>query len=277
MLSTWHDLLPREMERLKLDRKELVKLFGGVRDDWIATDLKGWLAPNRQGRWNELLSVSVHALMMTSQLRSLHRGTARCAKPRLALPPCFPPVPFSNFRFYEGTVSPVIKALASKDHELYIVTTKQVSAVDKGLFNLACRTRLPVDSWGDAATSPVPCPRPPSSGPIHRAAPDRDGRHPLPRGPHLLTDGERGAQVGPTRAHPSGPGGGGQVPLCGGQAGDAGEGGQGAEPGALEGEERGDDASSQAEASCFMSAPRQLLEGMDCNSSVQNIVDRALC
>lgn len=26
---------------------QLVNLFGNVRDDWIASDLKGWLAPNR--------------------------------------------------------------------------------------------------------------------------------------------------------------------------------------------------------------------------------------
>jgi hypothetical protein len=48
MLATWHrSMLPEAMARLGCARGDLVKLFGGVRDDWIKNDLPGWLAPNR--------------------------------------------------------------------------------------------------------------------------------------------------------------------------------------------------------------------------------------
>lgn len=46
MLANWHTLLPAKMAEWDLDRAALVKLFGGVRDHWIATDLDSWLAPN---------------------------------------------------------------------------------------------------------------------------------------------------------------------------------------------------------------------------------------
>lgn len=47
MLATWETLLPDCMAKWKLDRAELVSLFGSTRDAWIERDLKGWLAPNR--------------------------------------------------------------------------------------------------------------------------------------------------------------------------------------------------------------------------------------
>eukprot|EP00775_Hariotina_reticulata_P011464 gene11464-11610_t len=40
MLENWHYMLPSRMQEWGLDR-------GSVRDDWIAEDLAGWLAPNR--------------------------------------------------------------------------------------------------------------------------------------------------------------------------------------------------------------------------------------
>lgn len=47
MLERWSTMLPEYMERWQLDRANLVELFGKTRDDWIASDLDGWLAPNR--------------------------------------------------------------------------------------------------------------------------------------------------------------------------------------------------------------------------------------
>lgn len=47
MLANWHTMLPELMKHMGHERSELVALFGGVRDHWIKTDLKGWLAPNR--------------------------------------------------------------------------------------------------------------------------------------------------------------------------------------------------------------------------------------
>eukprot|EP00878_Enallax_costatus_P030946 GHUV01033766.1.p1 GENE.GHUV01033766.1~~GHUV01033766.1.p1 ORF type:complete len:213 (+),score=60.36 GHUV01033766.1:674-1312(+) len=47
MLQSWHDILPAKMREWSLDRSKLVHLFGSVRDNWIAEDLQGWLAPNR--------------------------------------------------------------------------------------------------------------------------------------------------------------------------------------------------------------------------------------
>jgi phosphoglycolate phosphatase-like HAD superfamily hydrolase len=47
LLRNWRgEVLPQAMERWGLDRAALVKLFGRVRDEWIARDLEGWLAPN---------------------------------------------------------------------------------------------------------------------------------------------------------------------------------------------------------------------------------------
>ncbi|KAL4538461.1 hypothetical protein Ndes2437A_g01479 [Nannochloris sp. 'desiccata'] len=47
MLNNWHSLLPEYMKTWNLDRNELVQLFGSTRDEWMAADLDGWLAPNR--------------------------------------------------------------------------------------------------------------------------------------------------------------------------------------------------------------------------------------
>lgn len=48
MLARWHSgLLDEAMARWRLERAPLVELFGRVRDEWIASDLRGWLAPNR--------------------------------------------------------------------------------------------------------------------------------------------------------------------------------------------------------------------------------------
>lgn len=48
MLERWHGgMLSDYMAKWALDRDKLVKLFGSVRDEWIAADLAGWLAPNR--------------------------------------------------------------------------------------------------------------------------------------------------------------------------------------------------------------------------------------
>ncbi|KAL4452021.1 hypothetical protein ABPG75_007683 [Micractinium tetrahymenae] len=47
MLKSWHELLPEYMQRWGLVRSELVDLFGSTRDEWMAADLEGWLAPNR--------------------------------------------------------------------------------------------------------------------------------------------------------------------------------------------------------------------------------------
>ncbi|KXZ52324.1 hypothetical protein GPECTOR_10g956 [Gonium pectorale] len=47
MLATWETMLPSYMAKWGLQRAQMVELFGRVRDDWIAEDLSGWLAPNR--------------------------------------------------------------------------------------------------------------------------------------------------------------------------------------------------------------------------------------
>jgi hypothetical protein len=47
MLHNWHEILPQKMEDWALDRSAMVELFGSTRDEWMAEDLQGWLAPNR--------------------------------------------------------------------------------------------------------------------------------------------------------------------------------------------------------------------------------------
>ena len=46
MLEAWGAELPAWMERWGLQRGALVELFGGVRDAWMADDMRGWLAAN---------------------------------------------------------------------------------------------------------------------------------------------------------------------------------------------------------------------------------------
>jgi phosphoglycolate phosphatase-like HAD superfamily hydrolase len=47
MLENWSAMLPECMDEWNLDRQFLVELFGRTRDEWIESDLDGWLAPNR--------------------------------------------------------------------------------------------------------------------------------------------------------------------------------------------------------------------------------------
>ena len=62
MLDGWSSILPSKMKEWSLDRQALVKLFGNVRDEWIASDLEGWLAPNRiyEGVSEPILSTMVN-------------------------------------------------------------------------------------------------------------------------------------------------------------------------------------------------------------------------
>ena len=46
IIANWGKLMPGLMERWKLDRGEMVSGYGAIRDDWMAADLDGWLAPN---------------------------------------------------------------------------------------------------------------------------------------------------------------------------------------------------------------------------------------
>eukprot|EP00803_Ostreobium_quekettii_P000623 evm.model.scf_313EXC.3 EVM.evm.TU.scf_313EXC.3 scf_313EXC:25657-29939(-) len=47
VLENWSELLPQYMAKWELARDKLVELFGSTRDEWMAEDLQGWLAPNR--------------------------------------------------------------------------------------------------------------------------------------------------------------------------------------------------------------------------------------
>ena len=47
ILEHWDTLLPDKMQEWQLDRDEMVKMFGDVRDQWMQQDMEGWLAPNR--------------------------------------------------------------------------------------------------------------------------------------------------------------------------------------------------------------------------------------
>lgn len=62
LLRDWRArVLPEAMARWRLERKLLVELFGRVRDDWIARDLAGWLAPN--ATYGEEVGAAVRACM----------------------------------------------------------------------------------------------------------------------------------------------------------------------------------------------------------------------
>ena len=47
MLEHWPEMLSAKMDEYKLERAAMVDLFGSTRDEWMAEDLDGWLAPNR--------------------------------------------------------------------------------------------------------------------------------------------------------------------------------------------------------------------------------------
>ena len=47
IIADWGGLMPGLMSRWGLDRAEMVAGYGKIRDDWMAADLAGWLAPNR--------------------------------------------------------------------------------------------------------------------------------------------------------------------------------------------------------------------------------------
>jgi hypothetical protein len=47
ILHRWHEVLPQKMQEWDVGRAQLVELFGSTRDQWMAEDLQGWLAPNR--------------------------------------------------------------------------------------------------------------------------------------------------------------------------------------------------------------------------------------
>ena len=46
IIADWGGLMPGLMERWGCDRGEMVAGYGKIRDDWMAADLDGWLAPN---------------------------------------------------------------------------------------------------------------------------------------------------------------------------------------------------------------------------------------
>ena len=46
IIADWGGLMPGLMERWNCDRGEMVAGYGKIRDDWMAADLNGWLAPN---------------------------------------------------------------------------------------------------------------------------------------------------------------------------------------------------------------------------------------
>eukprot|EP00899_Mesostigma_viride_P009694 jgi/Mesvir1/18726/Mv01239-RA.1 len=47
ILEDWEDIRELAMERMEYDKDFLVELFGSVRDEWIQTDLAGWIGANR--------------------------------------------------------------------------------------------------------------------------------------------------------------------------------------------------------------------------------------
>jgi len=46
ILRNWPEMSEKLMERWQLDRNEMVREFGRIRDDWIKSDFEGWLEPN---------------------------------------------------------------------------------------------------------------------------------------------------------------------------------------------------------------------------------------
>lgn len=47
ILANWQDIRDQCMEEWKVGKDELVKAFGGVRDDWINNELHTWLGANK--------------------------------------------------------------------------------------------------------------------------------------------------------------------------------------------------------------------------------------
>ena len=49
ILSGWEGLKPLLMEGWQQEKEELVHLFGDLRDQWMASDMHGWIQSNRWG------------------------------------------------------------------------------------------------------------------------------------------------------------------------------------------------------------------------------------
>lgn len=47
ILENWLKIKPIIMEEWEQNRDDLIEFFGKVRDDWMETDLAGWIGANR--------------------------------------------------------------------------------------------------------------------------------------------------------------------------------------------------------------------------------------
>lgn len=76
-------MLASKMEEWKLDRAEMVDLFGTTRDEWMAADLDGWLAPNRM--YDGIAPAMSHA--MAADDAEVYIVTTKQARPPPPPPP----------------------------------------------------------------------------------------------------------------------------------------------------------------------------------------------
>ena len=113
MLESWGTLLPSKMDEWRLDRDTLVRLFGDVRDEWMARDLDGWLGAN--GIYEGVPEI----LRMARELHHAYIVTTKQARFAAALLANAAGVPFPDDAIFSQTVSgrpkgEVLTALAEK-------------------------------------------------------------------------------------------------------------------------------------------------------------------
>lgn len=113
MLQRWHSILPEHMQRWKLDRAELVDLFGSTRDEWMAADMDGWLAPNRIYPG---VADAVRALMQSHEVYIVTTKQARFTE---AIMRQMAGIDFPSDRIFSQTVSgqPKSEVLAELERE----------------------------------------------------------------------------------------------------------------------------------------------------------------
>eukprot|EP00241_Pyramimonas_parkeae_P012464 CAMPEP_0114246426 /NCGR_PEP_ID=MMETSP0058-20121206/12454_1 /TAXON_ID=36894 /ORGANISM="Pyramimonas parkeae, CCMP726" /LENGTH=264 /DNA_ID=CAMNT_0001359607 /DNA_START=239 /DNA_END=1033 /DNA_ORIENTATION=+ len=101
LLDTWGTVHHTLMDKWDLDRAEMVDLFGKTRDDWIATDFTGWLAPNEfyPGVVDATKAAIANAMCET------YIVTTKQARFTSALMNDMAGIPFEDDRIYSTTVS----------------------------------------------------------------------------------------------------------------------------------------------------------------------------
>ncbi|KAK9869089.1 hypothetical protein WJX84_009307 [Apatococcus fuscideae] len=131
ILSDWHNILHQKMKEWKLERAQLVELFGSARDDWMKEDLHGWL--NENGIYAGLPDMLQGAM----QAHELYIVTTKQERFTEALLKDMAKVPLASDRIWSTTVtgkpkSDMLRKLQAKHpHKVYHFVEDKLGTLEK--------------------------------------------------------------------------------------------------------------------------------------------------